>query len=134
VCKSSGRSLASSSPAFDPVTLRQSEFIFQRRQEAQQSLLGFARVTLREFRVSGVLEGSVGQCKELRTAQETMARDFPSPLANVFDRHPPLEVLFEEVADQPLRAVSATPSDNIETKQSRRDDRRDEDDPCAAHY
>ena len=50
-----------------------------------------------------------------------MARDFPSPLANVFDRHPPLEVLFEKVADQPLRAVSATPSDNIETKQSRRD-------------
>jgi hypothetical protein len=55
-------------------------------------------------------------------------------LDNVFDRHPPLEILFEEVADQPLRAVSALPPDDIETKQSRHDNRRDEDDPGAAHY
>ena len=64
--------------------------------------------------------------------QETTARDFPSPLANVFDRYPFVEVLFEEVADQPLRAASASSPDNLETKQNH-DNRRGEDNHCAAH-
>jgi len=50
----------------------------------------------------------------------------------VFDRYPFVEVLFEEVADQPLRAASASSPDNLETKQNH-DNRRGEDNHCAAH-